>query len=230
MTDYRIVTRHVRYWRGAVHRWSNVYPFTGTIASGNYAACIAAMHTAEQAINYYTGTPPITGGNYEIAMYNSATGGVPVDVVTYFDYTAPGSWIPYTATAWGTSSAYEQVAEVALAVRWQGGLSRTGKPVYFRKWYHSVPSSTATGSARDVSTAAVLNIGNALTTALNTVGGFGAPMGRGGRLASSSPIVGIYYENHQMPRGRRRKALVSASGQYNGPAIHYPASPPVVVD
>lgn len=230
MTNYRIVVRHVRYWRGLPHKWSTVYPFVGTITSGNYGAAIAAIKTMEQSVCYAL-TGPVEGGIWEIALYNQSSGGVPQDIVTYFDPDTPGSWVAYTGSAW--SAASEQLvpaAEVALGVRWAAGLSSSGKPVFFRKWYHAVPQVATAGATPDVSSANITTLVAALTTGINAVGGLGAPMGSGGRLAALTPVVSPFYENHQMPRGRRRKALVTAGGKYTGPSIQVPGEAPVIAD
>lgn len=206
MTQYRIVTRHVRYWRGAIHRWSNVYPFVGTLTPGNYGAALNAMYTMEQALGFQHSSGATQGGCYELALYDQGTGGIPVAVQTKFPWATPGSWIAYTSSAWADKTIqYESVAEVAMSVEWPAGLSKSGKPVYFRKWYHSVPVGSGGGTA-DISAPNIATITTALETGLNAVGGLGAPMGSGSRLAASTPIVNSFYCNHQMPRGRRRKA------------------------
>lgn len=212
MTDYRMVTRHVRYWRGSVHRWSNVYPLTGTISAGNYAAAIAAMYAMEQKV-CYTPTAVVDGGLYEIALYDHASGGVPIAVNTYFPYATPGAWIPYTATAWD-SHAYLTIpaAEVALQVEWPAGLSRSGKPVTFKKWYHSVPQPLTGPGTVDVTAASNASLVTALMTGMAAIGGLGILLGNSSRLAATTPVVRSFYGNHQMPRGRRRKPLSLAGG------------------
>lgn len=221
MTDYRLVARHVRYWRGVVHRWSTVYPLTGTIASGDYGTVIAALKTLEQGVNFQDPAPaPTRGGLYEIALYDQATGGVPIAVSTYFDWTTFAAWVPYTSAGWATAGRnYEAAAEVSLAVRWAAGLSRTGKPVYFRKWYHAVPTSSANGT-RDVGATDVTNLTGIFTAQMAVIGGKGALLGNGGRLAALSPTVELFYENHQMPRGRRRKG--STASVPSGAAVQGP--------
>jgi hypothetical protein len=222
MTDYRIVSRHVRYWRGAVHRWSTVWRFTGTLPSGSLAAATTAIKTLEDAVGY-KGVTGNNGGCYEVAIYDHATGGVPIDTTTYFDWTTPGSWIPYTSSGWtSTSNPIDAQAEVAMAVQWHAGLSVTGKPVIFRKWFHSVPVNLSTPPSVDLSAAQITSLQTAINNQVAVVGGLGAPMGTGGRLAATSCIVRPYFGNHQMPRGRRRKALVTAAGRYTGPAIQVP--------
>lgn len=211
MTNYRIVARHVRYWRGAVHKWSNVYPFSGTIATGQYANAISYIHNLEQSVCY-----PAPGGGgggvWEIALYNQSSGGVAQAVQTYFDPATPSSWIPYIGDAWASlSQELVSNAECALSVRWQAGLSSSGKPVFFRKWYHAVPNNPSPPPTPDVSAANATSIASYLTANLNSVGGLGAPMGNGSRLASTTPLVATWYGNHQMPRGRKRQPTRVAS-------------------
>jgi hypothetical protein len=212
MTDYRMVARHVRYWRGVPHHWSTVYPLTGTLSSANWAAAIAALKTAEIAINYNQ-TATVGGGLYEIALYDQATGGVPVSVATYFDPTSVGSWIPYTSTAWPVRT-FNLVsdAEAALQVEWAAGLSTSGKPVHFRKWYHSIPQELNAPGTADFTATEIANVVAQLTNQLTVISGLGAQLGRGSRLAATSPTVRQFAGNHQMPRGRRRPPVVSSTG------------------
>jgi hypothetical protein len=228
MTDYRVVMRHVGYWRGNIHKWSTVYPFVGTIPSASYGTALSAIHAMEQAIGY---NEPGThnGGIWESQLYNHSSGGVPIAVVPYFDPTTVGSWIAYTGTAWaGVSQMPNTTLETAMDVRWPAGFSSSGKPVFFRKWYHAVPNNSSGPPVVDVAPANVALIVAQLEAGINIVGGLGAPMGRGGRLAALTPVVAPYFGNHQMPRGRRRKALVTASGRYTGPTIQ--GEPPVIAD
>nr|CRY96135.1 hypothetical protein [uncultured prokaryote] len=207
MTDYRVVVRHVRYWRGAIHRWSTVYPLTGSLASSNYPGVIAATYTMEQAVNFKAGN--VGGGVYEIALYDHATGGVPVSVQPYFNYESYPAWIGYTSTGWGAATeVLESAAEVALQVEWAAGLSSSGKPVRFRKWFHSVPATVSiTIPPVDVSPARITSLTAAFTTWSAAVGGLGVPMGNSSRLAANTPVIAQDFGNHQMPRGRRRKRL-----------------------
>jgi hypothetical protein len=103
--------------------------------------------------------------------------------------------------------------------------------VFFRKWFHAVPKATpASGGAIEVSAADVASLVTAGTTLANCLSsGYGLSMGSSRRLAVNPPTVSSFYENHQMPRGRRRKALVTASGRYTGPTIEVPGAPEVVL-
>jgi hypothetical protein len=228
MTNYRAVVRHVRYWRGAVHKWSTVYPFVGTLSVTNQGTALNAIFAMEQSI-LYPGTAPHSGGIWELAMYDQSSGGVPTFVQSKFDPDTPTAWVNYTGASWSpVATPVEQAAETSMVVTWAAGLSKSGKPVEFRKWYHQVPQATATPPVQDIAPAVITAIEAEITAGINIVGGLGAPMGSGGRFASLSPIVQPFYGNHQMPRGRRRKALVTASGRYTGPTVQVPDS--VVAD
>lgn len=215
MADFRLVARHVRYWRGAIQKWSTVYPLTGSISSSDYGAVIAALKVLEQGV-CYGGNLAANGGLYEIALYDQATGGVPVAVTTYFPEGTPGSWVAYTGAAWTLSSSLGIIpeAETALQVEWPAGLSKSGKPVIFRKWYHSVPYVLAAGPAVNVAPADVAAIQAFIQAQMSVIGGLGLLLGNSSRLAAMTPRVLAYYGNHQMPRGRRRpKADASSSSE-----------------
>lgn len=219
MGDYRIVTRHVRYWRGNIHKWSCVYPLTGTVSSGDIATVITAFHDMEQQICY-----PAPGGGggglWEIALYNQATGGVPIAVQSYFDPETPGTWIAYFGGAWAsTTTALEGNAEVSLQVEWLAGLSRTGKPVRFRKWYHAVPQLASGNTAPDVSATNKTSLQGTIDNYMAIVGGRGLLLGNGSRLAAAQSTVLSFFGNHQMPRGRRRLVRTAAR-----PASSFPPS------
>lgn len=227
MGNYRFIVGHVRYWRGAIHRWSNSFEFTGSLTGTAAAACVALQ--TQVATVCYSSSP---GGIYETRMYN-AGGGVPLATQTNFDWETPGSWIAYSGSGWaGTSASYEKAAEVALGVRWPAGFSSTGKPVFFRKWFHAIPQSAAASpGAVDITSAQITVLQpkvDALATCLSS--GYGLVMGNGSRIASDPSTISPYYENHQMPRGRRRKPLVTASGRYTGPTITVPDTFPVEAD
>lgn len=218
MTDYRMVVRHVRYWRGAVHRWSTVWPFTGSLSSSNYAAVIAQMRAVEQGVNF-AGTGAVAGGTYAIALYASASGGVPVSEETYFDYETPSTWEPYTGSLWiEGGDAVDPTAEVALGVKWLAGLSTKGKPVAFRKWFHSVRAGSGTGAGVDISAPEVTNIQQGLQSGIAALSTYGLLLGNASRLAAITPVVNPHYENHQMPKGRKRpltalqKAILKNAG------------------
>ena len=222
MTEYRAVNRHVRYWRGNIHKWSTVYQFSGSVASADYPTLLGRLLDLENAVCY-----PAPGGGgggiWEQALYNQSSGGIPVSVVSRFDPDTPGTWIPYSGSAWSSlTTALEGNAEVALQVEWLAGLSSSGKPVRFRKWYHAVPQLASGNTAPDVSSTNRTSIAGLIQSELSAIGGLGAPLGNSSRLAGATPEVLAFYGNHQMPRGRRRKPLVTAGGRYTGPSVVIP--------
>lgn len=231
MTDYRLVSRHVRYWRGSVHRWSTVWRFTGTFTGPGLVSATTALHDLEQGVNY-PGISTHQGGLYEISIYDHATGGVPVLTTTYFDWTNPAVWINYTGSAWAAPFGVAVGnAEAAVVAEWHAGVSRTGKPVRFRKWFHMTPVTVASSGGADISPTDVSNIQALIDSKVAVIDGLGVQMGNGSRLAALNCTVLPHYGNHQMPRGRRRRALVTASGHYTGPSITIPGgAPPLLVD
>lgn len=228
MANYRIITKHVRYWRGNIHRWSNSYQFQGTAAAPT-GTDLTTLKTAEGNL-LYSPTTGIWGGCYEAVAYN-AGGGVPIAEVSFFDPDTPASWVGYAGSGWGSHTVNpETAAEVAMLVEWPAGLSSSGKPVNFRKWYHAVPlSSAATGGAADINSANLITLNAAAVTLTNCLASSHLLLSTGARYAGT-PAVSPFYANHQMPRGRRRRALVTASGRYTGPTIVVPDSAPPVAD
>jgi hypothetical protein len=208
--SYRGVVRHVRYWRGAVHRWSTVYQFVGTPSSGITTTDCHTLLDADNKMLYATG--PSRGGSYECAIYNQASGGVPVAVYTAFDWTAPAGWLVGSASAWATPSANPaEPAEAAMLVEWPAGLSSSGKPVRLRKWYHMVPTSSAIGGAVDIVTSDYTPLLAAATSLVGVLSSKGLVLGSStGRFAGTAPIIDRFYCNHQMGRGRKRKVTTQA--------------------
>lgn len=229
MTDYRLVTRKVGYWRGNPHRWSNSYEFTGSGTTPNVAALNTFVTNESKLL--YSQTGVLSGGICEAAIY-LASGGVPVAQVINFDYTIPSAWPGYSSTGWASKAlVLNDPMEAALAIEWPAGLSVTGKPVFFRKYYHAVPQSNGGGTgAQDVSSgnlASLATAAEALVTCLAPT--YGLVLGNSRRLAGTSPAVNPYYLNHQMPKGRRK---TSVTGGGSTSKIKYVPSltPPVDED
>jgi hypothetical protein len=200
---YRVVVRNVRYWRGAIKRWQSVYPFIGTPSSALGVADAQAVYNAHMKMLYNGGAG--SGNAYEAAIYDQASGGVPIAVYTAFDYTAPANWTAPVGSVWGGfSTSIGSPAEQALIVEWNAGLSKSGKPVTLKKFYHQVKAAVTLGNAADVSTTDVSTLtaqANAITVCLAGKGlSLGSPSGR---FAGSAKVKN-YYGNHQMARGRRR--------------------------
>lgn len=219
---YRAVVRHVRYWRGNVHHWSTVYQFVGTPSKPLDTAAAILLNNADD--DMCMKTVAAEGGTYGTDIYNVSTGGSPIISFRNFDPTNLAAWPGYGhASAWGNVAAnIGQPAENALVVEWAAGLSKSGKPVSMKKWYHAVPSVSPGGATVDIPPATV----TALTTAAQGLVGvwasYGLTLGSASGRFAGVATVKAQYGNHQMPRGRRRKALVTAGGKYTGPTIVIP--------
>lgn len=227
--QHKFVVRHVRFWRGKIQRWSTVYQYWGTPLGGAIIlADLQTMYVADNAMNFSTAATQ--GGIYQIECYDTVAGGIPVMTANYFDPESPAAWTGYAGNVWlATGRTFEPVAETALGIRWPAGISKTGKQVYLRKWFHSVPTSVAAAGVADVGATDLTALTTAAVHLRDCFVGRGMSMGVLPGTVSGAPQVSAYYENHQMPRGRRRKALVSASGKYQGPTID-PQPLPVIGD
>lgn len=204
MTDYRAIVKHVRYWRGTIHRWSTSYSLTGNGTTPDVTACQTLLAADDDMC--YGGSGSQIGGTYEASFYR-ASGGIPVATYTKFDYSVPLDWVVPRGAGWVSHAALtEPSAETALLVTWPAGYSSTGKPVTFRKWWHMVPVTTAgAGSLPDIPTATITSlVSHAQTLATCLAPTYGLVFGNASRLAGLVPTVDAFYSNHQMPRGRRR--------------------------
>nr|CRY96108.1 hypothetical protein [uncultured prokaryote] len=213
MANYRIQVEHARYWRGQPHRWSTVYHFNLAAARAPIdASACDAFAAAEKPLLYPGGTT--SNGISSISIYGPS-GGTPIAAKTYFDWHVPASWVNAgIGAAWTGASGPLATAEVALVVKSPTQLSRTGKPVFLRKWYHGVPAindgatAEVTSSQITAITAAFVALGSSLTATYGLV--YASPSG----AVPGTPTVQPFFGNHQMPRGRKRKVVTIDGKQY----------------
>lgn len=201
----RGVVRHVRYWRGQIHRWSTVYQYNGTPTSSMTNG--DAQNLLEQDARMLYVGQGTGGGAYECELYNQASGGVPIARYVRYDWESPAAWLAPANSVWANPDdlTLNEPAEGALLVEWHAGLSSTGKPVSFKKWYHQVPTAVTQPGGPDISAANLAS----LTTQANALKGIFAAKGLvmgspGGRLAGAA-YANAFYANHQLRRGRRKK-------------------------
>lgn len=193
-----MVVTHTDSWRQTSdHKWTTVYPYVGTL-SGLVLADVDAFLSLDAAL-----------------CYNGTTGGGFISHGAFYDLTAKGSplfqesvVLPYSGSDWVTAAGavgQELNREVAAVLEWPGGLSRTGKPITFKKWIHAVPLSPSTaGGSDDIDGATATALKATMASIVTHFAGQGLAMGNARRFAGTGYIVRSVYENHQMPKGRKR--------------------------
>jgi hypothetical protein len=218
---YRGVVRHVRYWRGAIHRWSTVYQFVGVLSKDLDTTAATLLLDKDDGMCW--GPSASVGGTYQCELYDNTAGGAPLITYTRFDYTVTADWTGFGGAGWTTDSGFqEQSAEAALQVEWNAGISKSGKPVKLRKWYHAVPDPGALAGGPDVVSDDVTSLVAYANELVDVLTDYNLVLGSStGRFAGDAS-VSSYWGNHQMPRGRRRPPLVTADGTYKGPTIKGP--------
>nr|CRY97311.1 hypothetical protein [uncultured prokaryote] len=205
-TNYGLVIRHSSWWRGNQHRWSCVYPYvsTGSPVGLSEAGILGAVQAHADIV--WMGPDNDQGNLYEAEFYNLDAGGSALLTVAYGVQEDYGSGLECGA-AWENQTVLKQsTAEVALLLEWDGGLSRTGKPVTFRKFIHGVQVSNAADGGNDITSTTEAAITTRMTTIQNHFVDDNLALGNTRRLAGTNNGPSVRYYNHQMPRGRRRKS------------------------
>lgn len=195
MAVYRYQVTSVGYWRGQVKRWNTTFHSLSNGLTNNFKT--AMMQTGYKGPGDVVGS--CSGGVAEIKMYNAA-GGAPISTVVYFDWKAPGTWIPYSGEAWSDVAAGTPVdaagESAAVIIGNMAGTSVSGKPVTTRKFLHAVPSrESAIVTDPDIAAVTIAKLKAAFPLAY-----LANPRGQ----APASVAVPAYYLSHQRVRGRRR--------------------------
>ena len=201
MAEFIVQVRHVDAWRGTfLHKWVTDYPYVGTL--GGISVPELTAFAELDASLCYNGTNG-TGFIDSCALYDITSKGSPIEI-------ASDLAMSYTGLSWAATAGarpQELQREVALLVEWPGGMSRTGKPVTFKKYIHAVPTTAAAGPGEpDVAGGDITDLTATAANIVNAMAVSGLAMGNARRFAGGAPTVRAYYTNHQMPRGRRRKS------------------------
>nr|CRY97269.1 hypothetical protein [uncultured prokaryote] len=224
MSDFRAVVDHVSYWRGKIHTWSTSYQFTGVLSNPIDTTACSTLLLADDKLCFHGAGSTVYGGTYECRIYN-ASGGTPLATYTRFDHTVYADWIAFGGnTFWGDLSGQNHCTalEVALLIEWPAGLSKTGKPVLYKKYIHAVPAPNAAPGSGEVDSTAVSDLAAQATAVSECLGsGYNLQLGSASR-SPGTVRINPFLVAHQMPKGRRRKALVTASGRYTGPSLEVP--------
>lgn len=186
----------VGMWRGKIKRWNTTFHVNqGTVS-------VETIGTAMKKAGYPNPGDAVgacSGGVASVTAY-WATGGPPIQEVTYFDWQTPSTWIPYTGEAWAGITAGTPIdasgESAAIVVGHLPGLSVTGKPTQTRKYLHAIPSRTAVDYADpDIDATVAAALANVFPASL---------MANEAGVVPSSVEALTYYGNHQRVRGRRR--------------------------
>lgn len=201
MAEYQVSIRHLDSWRGVHnHKWTTDYPYVGTL--GGISDATLTAFAEQEAEICYNGT---NGEGFidSIALYDLSAKGSPLVELS-------GLAMAYTGGAWTAAEnlkAQELQREVSLLIEWAGGMSRTGKPVTFKKYIHAVPAGLAAAPEdEDVAGGNKTGIEAAAEFFVTALAGSGLAMGNARRFAGDTPTAAPYLVNHQMPRGRKRKS------------------------
>lgn len=193
-----MVVTHTDSWRDdTAHKWTTVYPYVGT-AVGLTLSDVDDFLSLDAAL-----------------CYNGTTGSGFISHAAFYDLSAKGSplfqepvALGYDGSDWVTAAGavgQELNREVAAVLEWPGGLSRTGKPVTFKKWIHAVPlSPSVAGGSPDIDGATITALKATMASIVTHFAARGLAMGNARRFAGTGYIVRSVYENHQMPKGRKR--------------------------
>ena len=231
LTVYRVQATHVDYWRGSPHRWHSTLHYSCS-SDSSMAATIPDAYTKLNAL----GSQNNPGGLAEIAVYNTATKGVPIASTVYFDWTTPASWLPYNGTCWPSGTFKIPVSgESAAHLRTQAGYSKTGKPVFVGLFWHAFVADATDSASPSFNATTVGKVATAYN-ALQTLSAGGSAVAvqvtpSGNSIAGSGTLV-PYVVSHQRRRGRRKStpALLaelkrrggSVPDGYTGPTIVIP--------
>lgn len=210
MAPYRYQVVCASLWRGKIKRWNTTFHMTRSDQT-------LALRNIMQASCYPNPGDVVgaaSGGVASIACY-APTGGAPISRTVFFDYMAPGTWIPYTGSVWASvppDTPLDASGEsAALIVGNLSALSSTGKPVTTRKYIHAVPSRTAADFSDPDIDAATISALKAQFVAIAMLSPSGA--------TPTSVDVEPYYGNHQRVRGRRRTTKQVAANSFSAGVV-----------
>ena len=210
MPQYRYQVVDVGLWRGKVKRWNTTYH----VGDSSSTPFIKGFH---QALGWKQAGDVVgacSGGVASITIYN-ASGGAPIASTVYFDWKTPSTWIPYTGTAWSgvpAATPLDASGESALVILGRlPNLSTKGKPIFTRKYFHAIPSRTATTyTDPDIAPAVLASLAGVISPSY---------MGNKAGVTPSVVTASQWYLNHQRVRGRRRTTKQVAAGSFSAGVI-----------
>jgi hypothetical protein len=150
-------------YRGSQEEWSNRYHFTETAPASDAAWKTLVDAVIAQEKTVYSSDVKVVRAYCFTDTDN--------DAVTIIDYTALGAEVPGTFASGGVPPA---PGDDAMWIRWGTGTRTSkGKPIYLRKYFHNVFTTSATVGNDAIQTAqktALTNLGTHLKD--GTISGF----------------------------------------------------------
>lgn len=196
-------------WRGLTHN----FQITGNTTGAALSAADAKIFMEGTGSPYAKSFAPFQG-TQQVAVigvrYYNGTSSAPVYEADYASGAAPAPLTP-TATAFSQGAGQDSLPlEVCVMVEATVGTSRTGKPVYCRKFLRGAPiaglSDTSQWDFASEAASAASAMGNgSWYNGIQYCSPSGATAGSGGWTALSYP------SNHQVPRGKKRSKTATAT-------------------
>src|SRR5579875_1297503 len=199
-------------WRGAAHKFSIVGNTSGSALNATDAQTFLEGEQSPFAVtfgHFMSGTIDVIGSKY----YNG-TDSAPVYEANYDPGSAPANLHP-DAAAFTTTTGSVLPLEVCCVLEARCGTSSTSKPVFLRKFLRGAPSEALQVSG----TSAVWAFSDNAQIYAQACGNgswynsitYVSPKGAAADSSGWSAIT--YPGNHQVPRGRKKKASATSAAQ-----------------
>lgn len=200
------------YWRGAAKTFQNSYWISGNPSASDFESVIDALQQIENKV-FPRVNSGLGVGFVSAAGYSPGTGPAAVEV-PYNPSLAAGSATGFLGPTGGYdfltfATTLESCLETRMPLE---GVSSRGKPVYCRKYFRGIYAGSADDVTNEPIGAADLSV--IASTILPWKTGMGTNdyvvIGASGRQASAAPTAQPYIGNHQVPRGKKKKATSSS--------------------
>lgn len=200
------------YWRGALHNFSIVGNHSGTSFGQADAKTFLEGTSSPYALSF--GPMQATSIKVTACRYYDGQNSAPVFVDLFNEGNpAPTPLVP-TGLGYGSGGGADYLPlEVCTGFSSEVGLGKTSKPIYNRKYLRGVPSDAITYDSHDEMILVPSTAGTAACTAMGDGSWYGGRVYISPNARSANNwVINQYPENHQVPRGRKRKATSASSG------------------
>lgn len=203
-------------WRTGLHEWHLTGNHSGSSFSATDAQTFMEGASSPFALCFAPFISSSDGTVTRTAYYNGQDS-APVFTNTYSETNPVPTPLEPTGNAWLASGPQEPL-EVCVMLEARAGLGSTSKPVFLRKYVHGVPTGNIASGTDGVPNWVFAGAAATAATKMGDGSWFGsrvyiAPSGR--QPASNDWQALVVPGNHQMPRGRKRKAPGGNSSIFN---------------